>query len=192
MTIDDEDILIDFAGSSPQSVRGINVVFNYTHAYASFAMKAAINPDVPHNDGAFRPVHVSAPPGSILNCLEPAAVASRHLIGHFLPGVVFGALAEALPDRLMAPGSDPIWISIWRGRPPQSEDRFTFSLFQCGGAGARASKDGLSTTGFPSGVAGYRPSPWRRSPRWSSTAGSSAPTPEERAGSGEGSASGPR
>ena len=154
VTIEDEDILIDFAGSSPESVRGINVVFNYTHAYASFAMKAAISPDVPHNDGAFRPVHVSAPPGSILNCLEPAPVASRHIIGHFLPGVVFGALAEALPDRLMAPGSDPIWISIWRGRPRGSDDRFTFSLFQCGGAGARASKDGLSTTGFPSGVAG--------------------------------------
>ncbi|MXY76294.1 MAG: hydantoinase B/oxoprolinase family protein, partial [Acidimicrobiia bacterium] len=143
VTIEDEDILIDFAGSSPESVRGINVVFNYTHAYASFAMKAAISPDVPHNDGAFRPVHVSAPPGSILNCLEPAAVASRHIIGHFLPGVVFGALAEALPDRLMAPGSDPIWISIWRGRPRRSNDRFTFSLFQCGGAGARAAKDGL-------------------------------------------------
>ncbi len=154
VTVEDEDIYIDFAGSSPESVRGINVVFNYTHAYASFAMKAAISPDVPHNDGAFRPVHVSAPPGSILNCLEPAAVASRHLIGHFLPGVVFGALAEALPDRLMAPGSDPIWISIWRGRARQSSDRFTFSLFQCGGAGARAAKDGLNTTGFPSGVAG--------------------------------------
>ncbi len=154
VTIADEDIFIDFAGSSPESTRGINVVFNYTHAYASFAMKAAISPDVPHNDGAFRPVHVSAPPGSILNCLEPAAVASRHLIGHFLPGVVFGALAEALPDRIMAPGSDPIWISIWRGRAPRSTDRFTFSLFQCGGAGARATKDGLNTTGFPSGVAG--------------------------------------
>ena len=154
VTIEDEDILIDFAGSSPESVRGINVVFNYTHAYASFAMKAAISPDVPHNDGAFRPVHVSAPAGSILNCQEPAAVASRHIIGHFLPGVVFGALAEALPEQLMAPGSDPIWISIWRGRPRNSAERFTFSLFQCGGAGARAAKDGLNTTGFPSGVAG--------------------------------------
>ena len=154
VTIDDEDIYIDFDGSSPESARGINVVFNYTHAYASFAMKAAISPDVPHNDGAFRPVHVSAPPGSILNCREPAAVASRHLIGHFLPGVVFGALAEALPDRLMAPGADPIWISVWRGRAEASSDPFTFSLFQCGGTGARATKDGLSATGFPSGVAG--------------------------------------
>ena len=154
VTIEDEDIYIDFAGSSPQSARGVNVVFNYTHAYASFAMKAAVCPDVPHNDGAFRPVHVSAPPGSILNCIDPAPVASRHIIGHFLPGVVFGALAEAVPGRLMAPGADPIWITVWRGKARAAEDLFTFSLFQCGGAGARASKDGLSATGFPSGVAG--------------------------------------
>lgn len=154
VTIDEQDISIDFAGSSPQSRRGINVVLNYTHAYASFAMKAAISPDVPHNEGAFRPIHVTAPKGSILNCEEPAAVASRHLIGHFLPGVIFGALDKALPGKLMAQGADPIWISVWRGQWPNSREPFTFSLFQCGGAGARAQKDGMSATGFPSGVAG--------------------------------------
>ena len=152
--IEEEDIFIDFAGSSPQSPRGINVVFNYTHAYASFAMKAAVSPDVPHNEGAFRPVHVSAPLGSIFNCREPAAVASRHLVGHFIPSVVFGALAEAMPGKVMAPGADPIWITIWRGQVDESTPPYTFSLFQCGGAGARATKDGLSSTGFPSGVAG--------------------------------------
>jgi len=154
ITIEDEDLFIDFDGSSPQSSWGINVVLNYTHAYASFAIKAAVSPEVPHNEGAFRPVHVTAPPGSILNCVEPAPVASRHLIGHFLPGVIFGALAPAMPGRLMACGADPIWISVWHGKWPVSQEPFTFSLFQCGGTGARASKDGLTTTGFPSGVAG--------------------------------------
>ncbi|HEY7122611.1 MAG TPA: hydantoinase B/oxoprolinase family protein [Ktedonobacterales bacterium] len=154
VTVEDEDLFIDFDGSSPQSSRGINVVLNYTHAYASFAIKAAVSPEVPHNEGAFRPVHVTAPPGSILNCLEPAPVASRHLIGHFLPGVIFGALAPAMPGKLIACGADPIWISVWQGKWPHSQESFTFSLFQCGGTGARASKDGLNTTGFPSGVAG--------------------------------------
>lgn len=154
VTIRDEDIDIDFAGSSPQSRWGINVVANYTHAYASFAIKAAISADVPHNDGAFRPVHVHAPEGSILNCREPAAVASRHIIGHLLPGAIFGALAPVLPGKLLAGGADSIWITVWRGQLPQSDALFTFSLFQCGGTGARASKDGLSATGFPSGVAG--------------------------------------
>jgi N-methylhydantoinase B len=145
-----DEIFIDFSGSSPQSSRGINVVLNYTHAYASFAIKAAICPDVPHNEGSFRPVHVSAPPGSILNALDPAPVASRQVIGHFIPSAIFAALSGALPGRLMAPGADPIWLSVWRGQNPP----FTLTLFQVGGTGARPSKDGLSAVGFPSGVAG--------------------------------------
>jgi N-methylhydantoinase B len=145
-----DEIFIDFAGSSPQSRRGINVVLNYTHAYASFAIKAAICPDVPHNEGSFRPVHVSAPPGSILNALDPAPVASRQVIGHFIPSAIFAALSGAMPGRLMAPGADPIWLSVWRGENPP----FTLTVFQVGGTGARPSKDGLNAVGFPSGVAG--------------------------------------
>ncbi len=153
VTVEDEEIYMDFAGSSPQSGRGINVVLNYTHGYASFAIKAAICPEVPHNEGAFRPVHVTAPKGSILNCVEPAAVASRHLVGHFVPGLIFGALAPLISDRLIAGGADPIWLSVWRGQR-LDHSPFMFSFFQLGGTGARATKDGLNTTGFPSGVAG--------------------------------------
>ena len=145
-----DEIFIDFTGSSPQSTRGINVVFNYTHAYASFAIKAATCPDVPHNEGSFRPVHVSAPAGSILNALDPAPVASRQVIGHFIPSAIFAALSGALPGRLMAPGADPIWLSVWRGQNPP----FTLTVFQVGGTGARPTKDGLNAVGFPSGVAG--------------------------------------
>ena len=97
--IDGDEITLDFAGSSPQSEHGINVVLNYTHAYASFALKAAVAPGVPHNDGSFTPVHVTAPEGSILNCREPAPVASRHVVGHFVPGVVLAALAPVLERR---------------------------------------------------------------------------------------------
>ena len=154
VTIEDEDIDIDFAGSSPQSQRGINVVLNYTRGYASFAMKAAISPEVPHNEGAFRPVHVTAPEGSILNCRQPAAVASRHLVGHFLPSAIFGALAKAIPERIVAGSADPIWMSIWRSTWPKSGKNSNFTLFQIGGMGARPTKDGLNVTGFPSGVAG--------------------------------------
>src|SRR2546423_12593286 len=59
-----------------------------------------------------------------------------------------------MPEQLMAGGADPVWIEVWRGKWPASDETFTFSLFQCGGTGARATKDGLNTTGFPSGVAG--------------------------------------
>ncbi|MDX3187436.1 hydantoinase B/oxoprolinase family protein [Streptomyces sp. MN03-5084-2B] len=141
-TVDGDEIHLDFAGSSPQSRRGINVVLNYTRAYASFAVKAAISPEVPHNAGSFRPVHVTAPEGSVLNCLPPAPVASRHLIGHFLPSLLIGAL----PGPAIAPSADALWMTIWRG------PGFMLNVFQTGGTGARADKDGLSTTGFPSGL----------------------------------------
>jgi N-methylhydantoinase B len=144
------DIDIDFAGSSPESAHGINVVLNYTHAYASFAVKAAIYPDVPHNEGSFRPVHVTAPEGSILNARDPAPVASRQAVGHFVPSAIFAALAGAVPGRLLAPGADPIWLTVWRGQNPT----FNLTVFQVGGTGARPEKDGLSAVGFPSGVAG--------------------------------------
>lgn len=153
VTVKGDELAIDFAGSSPQSRYGINLVLNYTHAYSTFAAKAALAPDVPHNEGSFRPVHVTAPPGSILNCLEPAPVGTRHLIGHLLPGAIFGALAPLLPERLIATGADATWLTIWRGADRDGRP-FSLTLFQSGGTGARPTKDGLSTTGFPSGVAG--------------------------------------
>lgn len=151
VTIDGEDIHLDFGGSSPQSRRGINVVLNYTRAYASFAVKAAISPEVPHNAGSFRPVHVTAPEGSVLNCTPPAPVASRHLIGHFLPSLLLTALHEALPGKALAHSADALWMTIWRGVDTEGGE-FMLNVFQTGGIGARSAKDGLSTTGFPSGL----------------------------------------
>lgn len=153
VTVRGDELWVDHSGSSPQSRYGINVVLNYTHAYTSFAVKCAISPEVPHNEGSFRPVHVFAPPGSILNAQYPAPVAARHLIGHFLPGLIFSALAQAIPDRLMADGAAAIWITVFRGWRLSGEP-FAFTLFQCGGTGARPTKDGLNNVGFPSGVAG--------------------------------------
>jgi N-methylhydantoinase B len=59
-----------------------------------------------------------------------------------------------MPDRLMADGAASIWITMFRGQKPKAVDPYTFMLFQCGGTGARPTKDGLNNTGFPSGVAG--------------------------------------
>lgn len=154
LTIAGDEVTVDMAGSSDQMANGLNVVLNYTRAYASFAMKAALNPEVPHNEGAFRPVSVTAPEGSIFNCREPAAVAARHLLGHMIPATVYSALVQAMPGRLMAGGADSLWLTVWRGYWPASDRMFNFTLFQTGGAGARAAKDGLPTNGYPSGVAG--------------------------------------
>jgi N-methylhydantoinase B len=144
---------VDYTGSSPESRRGINVVMNYTEAYTTYGVKVIVSPDVPNNEGAFRPLRITAPAGSILNARPPAPVAARHIVGHFLPHVVAGALKQALPDRVMAEGAANIWGIQVAGKDRRGKP-FTYIFFSSGGTGARASKDGLSATAFPSGVLG--------------------------------------
>ena len=74
-----DELLIDYTGSSPESRRGINVVMNYTEAYTTYGVKVIVSPDVPNNEGAFRPIRITAPEGSILNARHPAPVAARHV-----------------------------------------------------------------------------------------------------------------
>ncbi|MCC6945499.1 MAG: hydantoinase B/oxoprolinase family protein, partial [Thermomicrobiales bacterium] len=148
-----DELDVDWAGSSPESKRGINVVLNYTHAYSTYALKCALAPDVPNNEGSFRPVRVTAPERSILNALPPAAVGARHILGHFLPGAIFGALAEVIPQRIMAEGAANIWNLQFMGHD-LNDDPFAYVWFSCGGTGARATKDGLHATAFPSGISG--------------------------------------
>jgi N-methylhydantoinase B len=145
-----DHVTVDYEGSSPQVQRGMNVVLNYTAAYTSYALKCAIWPEVPHNDGSFRPLTVTAPEGSVLNPVWPAAVAARHIVGHFLPHAVFGALAPVISERVLAEGAGNIWLTTVRGA---GRDRFITVFFAAGGTGARPTKDGLSTTSFPSGIA---------------------------------------
>jgi N-methylhydantoinase B len=150
-----DGVTVDYTGTSRQDRHGINVPLNYTEAYTTFAIKAAIAPEVPNNDGSFRPVRVVAPPGCILNAQPPAPVAARAIVGHFLPGTIFRALGSAVGPRAMAAGADSIClISVHGENPETGTASFTYTFFCVGGMGARAAKDGLSTTGFPSGVAG--------------------------------------
>jgi N-methylhydantoinase B len=149
-----DELTVDYAGTSPAVDRGINVALNYTAGYTTYGVKCAISPDVPNNEGSFRPVTVSAPAGCILNAPYPCAIGGRHLVGHFLPSAVFGALADALPERVIAPGADALWDTQIFGEDPRTDRRFTYVWFSAGGTGALATKDGLSATAFPSGIAG--------------------------------------
>jgi N-methylhydantoinase B len=148
-----DSVHVDFAGTSPESPRGINVVLNYTHAYATFALKALLAPDVPNNQGSFRSLTVAAPEGCILNCRRPAPVAARHILGHFIPGLIFGALAAVVPNRIMAEGSANLWNTQFHGLNPDGTP-FNLLFFNAGGTGGRTGVDGLTSTAFPSGISG--------------------------------------
>ncbi|MBA3791379.1 MAG: hydantoinase B/oxoprolinase family protein [Rubrobacter sp.] len=151
--VEGDEVRVDYDGSSRESDRGINVVLNYTAAYTTFGVKCAISPEVPNNDGSFRPLHVTAPDGCILNARHPAPVGARHIIGHFLPGLIHGALAQVIPDKVLAQGADSLWNTQITGRREGGEP-FTYVFFSGGGMGARPTGDGLSATAFPSGIRG--------------------------------------
>jgi N-methylhydantoinase B len=157
ITIADRVLTLDFAGSSRASPFGINVPLPYTEAYACFGARCVIGREVPNNAGSLAPVRVTAPRGSILNAVPPAAVSARHAIGQMLPDVVLGCLAQVVPERVPAEGASCIWNPVLRastthaGADPAARS-FVANPIYNGGTGARARKDGLSTTAFPSGV----------------------------------------
>ncbi|HNQ95058.1 MAG TPA: hydantoinase B/oxoprolinase family protein [Anaerolineales bacterium] len=154
VTVNDRDIIVDFDGTSPQIRRGINVVMNYTHAYSTYTLMCAVAPDIPNNEGAFRPIKVIAPEGSILNCRKPAPVSARHLIGHFVSQPILHALSNPIPNNVIADGSAGLWNTMFEGELKDSHDVFAYIYFSAGGMGARPYRDGLSATAFPSGITG--------------------------------------
>jgi N-methylhydantoinase B/oxoprolinase/acetone carboxylase alpha subunit len=154
LTIDPDagDVLIDFAGSSPQINKGVNVVLNYTHAYSTFAVRSCLTPSLPNNAGSLAPIKVTAPKGSIVNCTYPAPVAARHVVGMYVPMPILKALYHVVPDRVLAEGPGAVWsaqvIGSWPDGRPYTSSQFSFS----GGMGARAHKPGPSATCYPTGI----------------------------------------
>jgi len=143
------DIHIDFAGTSPQVDWGGNVVYNFTYAYVFMAVKSAFDPDVPINEGATRPVKMTAPQGSVVNCNFPAAVAARMQIGHFMTEMVFKALAQATPDNIIAEsGGTPAQTNIFYGKRFNGKPWLTM-IIRGGGMGASSKMDGHHCAIFP-------------------------------------------
>jgi N-methylhydantoinase B len=152
VTVRGDTMHIDYAGTSPQIDRGINCVLNYTHAYSVYPVKCALDPFTPRNEGSYRAITVAAPERSILNPQFPAPVGARQLTGHLLAGVIYRALADVIPERVIAEcGAAPSMRAVFSGLD-RNGDRFNQILFATGGMGASPHRDGLSTTSFPTNV----------------------------------------
>lgn len=130
----------------------------YTKAYACYALKCAIAPEIPNNAASLAPFEVTAPENSIVNALHPAPVALRHVIGHMIPDTVYNALDKILPNTVPAEGAGTLCNFQISLRPrtdvqaPQDAVRAEVLTFNSGGSGARPGSDGLNATAFPSGV----------------------------------------
>ncbi len=158
LTIEENRIVSDFTGSSGLDKKGINCPLVYAKAYACYALKCAIAPEIPNNAASLAPFLIEAPENSIVNALHPAPVALRHIVGHFVPDTVYDALDKILPGVVPAEGAGCLCNFQVSLRPrtdepaPDSAVRSEVLTFNSGGSGARPEHDGLNATAFPSGV----------------------------------------
>ena len=147
--VNGSDIHVDFDGTSGQVDWGVNVVYNFTYAYVFMAIKSAFDPDIPINEGAIRPIKMTAPEGSIINCKFPAAVAARMQVGHFMTEMVFNALSKATPNNIIAgSGGTPAQTNILYGKRANGKPWHTM-IIRGGGMGASSRFDGHHCAIFP-------------------------------------------
>lgn len=152
VVIKGDEILVDYAGSSPQTQHAINSVHNYTYAYTVYPLKCILDPETPNNEGSFRAIQVTAPEGSFLNPRLPAAVNGRHLAGHLLSFAIFGALGDVVPERILADGGcAPSWVLVLNGQDASGK-QFNAFMFFSGGQGARIGMDGIASLHFPTNI----------------------------------------
>ncbi|MBK1659074.1 hydantoinase B/oxoprolinase family protein [Paracraurococcus ruber] len=157
MTIENDRIVVDYAGTSGLSTRGINVPPAYCRAYSCFGIKCVVAPEIPNNWASLAPFQMVIPEGCILNAPRPYPVSVRHVVGQLLPDLMMGCLHQAVPGRVNAEGSSALWNPPLRGgsqvsgQAAEVED-FEIITFNSGGTGARPGKDGLDGIAFPSGV----------------------------------------
>jgi N-methylhydantoinase B len=142
VTVDDNGMTIDFAGSSPQ-VRGpFNAVPSGSLAAACYVVRAITDPTIPTNGGCFRSIALKLPEGSIVNPREPAPVNARTATIKRIAGTILKALAHAAPERVPADNGGELLVLAFGGARPDGT-RYVTGELVAGGSGASAAKDGV-------------------------------------------------
>jgi N-methylhydantoinase B len=152
LRVDGDAIAVDYTGTDAQVDRAINCALCYTFAMTMYGVKVCLSPALPNNEGAWRPISLTAPPGCIVNPQFPSAGGSRMLIGHYLPMLVLGCLGQVVPDRVIAACGSPMWGMNQSGVGSDGKPYANMFFFN-GGMGASATRDGQSCLSWPSNLA---------------------------------------
>ncbi|RAI02481.1 hydantoinase B [Acuticoccus sediminis] len=148
LTIAGDTLEMDFEGSSPQREgASINCVYNVTHAHSIFALKCALAPELPNNEGLYSPISTVAPLGSVLNARFPAPVKARSMTSFHLHTAIFGAMVDIIPDQVQA-AAGSFWVMACTGTDDEGES-FAIHVLPNGGTGAVSYADGQPTMSYP-------------------------------------------
>jgi N-methylhydantoinase B/oxoprolinase/acetone carboxylase alpha subunit len=149
ITVSGDEMTVDLSGCSPQALGPTNATLASTSSavfYALMAVAAAKAP-IATNAGCYRPVRIVAPPGLVVSAQHPAPVVHRVLITHRLSTVLFGALHQAVPDRVPAAYYAQSYVVTLQTIDPQ-RGRQVLVEIEVGGCGALADSDGASAQAF--------------------------------------------
>ncbi len=142
LTVHEDRVSVDYTGSSPQVRAAINSTLSYTKSCTYLSVRCALKGDVPNNAGVFRCIEVHVPEGTVLNPIEPAAVAARALTGYRVFDAMLGALAQVVPDRIPAAGEGGNTVVCLSGKKDDGSSYIIVDMI-CGAWGGRPGSDGI-------------------------------------------------
>jgi len=137
------DITFDFTGTDAQVPGPINSPLGTTWPAVFYVMRCITDPSIPSNEGCKPPIHVIAPPATLVNAQKPAAVFLRMIVCHSLIDLIMGALSDAVPDRVMGDSSG-LGHNYTILTDPQSGRQVMFGETVPGGMGATSRGDGIN------------------------------------------------
>ncbi len=145
LTVRGGEMTVDFTGSAPETPGNVNAVAAVTKSVVYYVVRCLMPEDAPANEGTFAPVTVIAPAGTVVNARPPRAVAGGNVeTSQRIADVVFGALAQALPDVIPAASQGTMNNLTAGGIDPRTGGPFAYYETMAGGMGARPALDGLS------------------------------------------------
>ncbi|MFB1062664.1 hypothetical protein CP556_17375 [Natrinema sp. CBA1119] len=147
VTIDGDALEVDFDGTSPQVEGGINCPFGNIVTITEYIVKCMLVPDLPNAEGFFRPIEVTAPEGSILNCDRPTATMGRHLIYSRAEDALIRALGQVVPESALSEMAG-IQLAPFSGAD-ENGDEFIAVGGTAGGLPPSTDKDGIPGVYFP-------------------------------------------
>jgi N-methylhydantoinase B len=142
LTVKGDRIYLDFDGTSQQVKGNINTTMNAVQASVNYALIAALDSEMPSNQGVLDVVDINCAPGTLLNCVFPAPVAARAHACQRVIDVVLGALSKALPENVIAAANGANTTAVFSGIDPRTNKPYLYFETLGGGMGARATKDG--------------------------------------------------
>jgi N-methylhydantoinase B len=143
LTVEGSEVIADFTGSAPQAVGPVNAIYAVTASAVYNAFLHLTDATIPRNEGCYRPFTIVAPPETIVNCSFPAPVAGGNTeTSPRITDMVFGALQQAIPDRVAASCGGTSSPFLFGGVDPRTGEPYAHFHFEGVGWGGRRGMDG--------------------------------------------------